>query len=233
MVWGGECYSSSLLAGLLPRPFPLPSLLFPRRKDHSRWKACHVETVCFVSKTKSRPSQTGGSSSWGRSCPVSSASWFMVAGSPSALVLHLYCTDLLIPVISHAVLFPPPTSALRFPLAPLPAPLCPLIQPKPLLLQEAFPDYPPPFFLPSRVSGTLMCAHLSPPTHPILLSVSVPRPVHRSHWIRCHIAKYLAECLALHADLSNGAALKQSQQKPWGDNEKAHSGSRVQQQALA
>ena len=137
--------------------------------------------------------------------PQLPCSWLL---TPPTLVLHLYCTDLLIPVISHTVLFPPPASALLFPLAPLPAPLCSLIQPRPLLLQEAFPDYPPPFFLPSLGSGTLLCAHISPSTHhPSCLVLCVcSQACPRSHWICRHLAKRLAGCLALCADLSDTAS---------------------------
>lgn len=39
---------------LQPQPFLLPNLIFSKKKYHSRCKLCHVEIICFVSKTKFR-----------------------------------------------------------------------------------------------------------------------------------------------------------------------------------
>lgn len=199
---GSVTPSATLLASCLSLSH-FPVCFSPRRKDYSRCKLCHVET-CLQDKVQTLAERRLLFPGKKLSCLPS----FLVHGCS----LPCPCTFTAQP--AHTCNLPRgalSTSCLgcTVPLAPLPTPLCSLIQPRPLLLQEAFPDYPPPFFLPSLGSGTLLCAHLSPSTHPLLFSVSIPSPVHRSHEIGHHIANFakrLAKCLTLYADLFDAAS---------------------------
>lgn len=146
-----------------------------------------LKQVCFVSKAKSRPSR--------QEAPLPREEGILSPQLPGSLLLPLYftftaptCSYLQSPMRCSFHLRPRLCCSLC-----LLSPLFPSAQR--LLLQETFPDYPPPCFLPSLGSGPLQCAHLSPCTPVYPLSVSVPGSVHRSHRTHHHIAECPAECL--------------------------------------